>query len=366
MGNYHGRSHSNSLDSGSTLVTNMGHASVLRNAKSVKSGGGTTTDNKHKDPEHNKHAVSSARPRSTRRDESSTRRSTVRRRFLDSIQVKLTVWRENKLTDVDESASEKSIRYRVAKFRAAAKVTFPKIPTDETWQVGWVQACFLIKFVNQYGMMGYTSWEFPQLTRGQLCVNDSDGNMFPWYSYRKGMKQIQGPTKSETNFEVVMNDSPSSQLSLSVPSHHYHARKCLSSISRRQEFKVWLVARNVDTDDVFPIKCISWELSTMIGVNANREQGERASVLDDPQQPPIIHKSAHPVPLQALLSPECNKAQALIWRPTDPRRKVSVIVPPAWKGAPPLTTRDLENPFLIEEERMRRQMAQRFHELPVH
>jgi len=280
--------------------------------------------------------------------------------------VKLTVWRENKPTDVDETASEKSLRYRVAKFRAAAEVTFPKISTHETWQVGWVQACFFIKFVNQYGAFGYTSWEFPQLTRGQLCVNDSDGNLFPWYSYRKGMKEIQGPTRSETCFEVVMNDSPSSQLSLSVPSHHYQSRKSLSSVNRIQEFKVWLVVRNVDTAEVFPIKCISWELSAVIGVSPNKEQGDRARVLEGPQKPPIIHKTSHPVPLQALLSPECNKAQTLIWRPTDPRRKVSVIVPPAWSGAPPLTTRDLENPFLVEEERMRKQMAQRFRDLPVH
>ena len=39
------------------------------------------------------------------------------------------------MTDVDETASDKSLRYRVAKFRAAAAVTFPKVPTNETWQV---------------------------------------------------------------------------------------------------------------------------------------------------------------------------------------------------------------------------------------
>jgi len=360
MGNGHGhgqQSYSDSFESESPVQSDKtGGKGILRNGWPT-----SNSRNKRKSREHNTHASSFPLT-----NKLSNKRSVARRRFLEGIQVKLTVWRENKLTDVDEMASEKSLRYRVAKFRAAANVTLPKIPAHETWQVGWVQACFFIKFVNQYGALGYTSWEFPQLTRGQLCVNDSDGNLFPWYSFRKGMREIQGPTKTETTFEVVMNDSPSSQLSLSVPSHHYHARKCLSSVNRTQEFKVWLVVRNVDTDDVYPIRCISWELSAVIGVNTNKEQGERSTVLDDPQKPPIIHKTAHPVPLQALLSPECNKAQVLIWRPTDPRRKVSVIVPPAWSGAPPLTTKDLENPFLVEEERMRKQMAQRLQDIPAY
>jgi len=320
--------------------------------------------NRRKDREgHNKNATSFRR--NTHTTQQSARRS-MRRKLLDGIQLtELTVWRDNRPTDIDETQSDKSLSYRVAKFRASATVTFPKIPTDETWQVGWVQACYYIKFVNQYGAFGYTSWEFPQLTRGQICVNDSDGNKFPWYSFRKGMHEIKGPTKTETIFNVVMTDSPSSRLSMSVPSPHYQARRCLSTISRNQQFKVWLVVRNVDTDDVYPFKCISWELSCMIGVTPTKEQGERARVLEGPQKAPIIHKEPHSLPLQALLAPECNKAQALIWRPTDPKRKVSVIVPPDWTGAPPLTTKDLENPFLIEEERQRKQMAQRFHDLPA-
>lgn len=286
-------------------------------------------------------------------------KSSALRRFLESVDVKLTVWRENRPTDVDEAVSERSIRYRVAKFRAAAAVTFPKVQGQETWQVGWVQACHFIKFINQYGTLGYTSWEFPQLTRGSPCVNDSDGQNFPWYSYNKGMKEIKGPTKSETCFEVVMNDSPSSQLSLSVPSHYYQPRKTLTSVDRDQHFKVWLVVRNVNAGAVYPIKCISWSLTAAIEVSPENDQGSRVRVKDGPRTPPIIHKSVHPVPLQALLSPECNRAQALIFRPTDPRRKVTVIVPPSWKNAPPLTTRDLDNPVLGEEEKKRKSMIRK-------
>lgn len=346
-----GRSYSESFESDSSVT-------IMKGGKAKK----TTHPRKGGPSSDNKHASNSRTATAT----VMSNRSMARRKFLESFDVKLTVWRENRPTDVDEANSDKSLRYRVAKFRAAAAVTMPKINTNETWQVGWVQACFYIKFVNQYGAFGYTSWEFPQLTRGQTCVNDSDGNFFPWYSFKKGMVEIKGPTKTESSFEVVMNDSPSSQLSLSVPSHHYQARKSLSSINRLQEFKVWLVVRNVDTEEVYPIRCISWELSAVISVNPNREQGERARVLEGPQKPPIIHKSPHPIPLHALQSPECNRAQALIWRPTDPRRKVSVIVPPSWTGAPALTTRDLENPFLVEEERMRKQMAQRFQDVPAH
>jgi len=159
-----------------------------------------------------------------------------------------------------------------------------------------------------------------------------------------------------------MNDSPSSQLCLSVPSRQYQTKKCLTSITRDQEFKVWLVVRNVDTSEVYPIKCISWQLSARVAIDPLQEQGERAIAVDPEQKPPVIHKTAHQIPFVALVSPECNKAQALIWRPTDPKKKVSVIVPPAWEGAPPLTMKDLQNPFLKEEERTRLQMMRQIQE----
>ena len=49
----------------------------------------------------------------------------------------------------------------------------------------------------------------------------------------------------------------------------------------------------------------------MIGVTPTKEQGERTCVLEGPQKAPVIHKTPHNLPLQALLSPECNKAQAI-------------------------------------------------------
>ena len=67
-------------------------------------------------------------------------RSVARRKFLESIDVRLTVWRENRPTDVDEANSDKSLRYRVAKFRAAAAITMPKIISNETWQVTVTEA----------------------------------------------------------------------------------------------------------------------------------------------------------------------------------------------------------------------------------
>ena len=39
-------------------------------------------------------------------------------------------------------------------FRASATVILPPIRNDETWTVGWIQACSHMEFINQYGDLG--------------------------------------------------------------------------------------------------------------------------------------------------------------------------------------------------------------------
>lgn len=56
-------------------------------------------------------------------------------------------------TEIEEK-SPIVLRYRTPYFRASASVIVPPIPKDETWTVGWIQACDSMKFVNQYGKLG--------------------------------------------------------------------------------------------------------------------------------------------------------------------------------------------------------------------
>jgi len=54
-------------------------------------------------------------------------------------------------------------------FRASATVKVPQIPEQETWQVGWIQACTDMVFLNTYGSYGVSSWEFPELKTGAFA-----------------------------------------------------------------------------------------------------------------------------------------------------------------------------------------------------
>ena len=54
-----------------------------------------------------------------------------------------------------------------------------------------------------------------------------------------------------------------------------------------------------------------------------------------------------PIPPNALDPPHANAAQMLLWRPAKGR--VGVVIAPKWAGAPPLTERDIRNPFITGE-----------------
>ena len=56
---------------------------------------------------------------------------------------------------VIEEYSPIVLRYRTPYFRANAQVIMPPIRRKETWTVGWIQACDYMKFINQYGNLGW-------------------------------------------------------------------------------------------------------------------------------------------------------------------------------------------------------------------
>lgn len=46
------------------------------------------------------------------------------------------------------------LRYKTPYFRASAGIVMPPVPRNETWTVGWIQACTQMEFFNTYGDIG--------------------------------------------------------------------------------------------------------------------------------------------------------------------------------------------------------------------
>lgn len=53
-----------------------------------------------------------------------------------------------------EESSPIVLRYKTPYFKASARVVMPPIPRNETWVVGWIQACTQMEFYNTYGDVG--------------------------------------------------------------------------------------------------------------------------------------------------------------------------------------------------------------------
>lgn len=46
------------------------------------------------------------------------------------------------------------LRYKTPYFKASARIVMPPVPRNETWVVGWIQACTQMEFYNTYGDIG--------------------------------------------------------------------------------------------------------------------------------------------------------------------------------------------------------------------
>lgn len=103
----------------------------------------------------------------------------------------------------------------------------------------------------------------------------------------------------------------------------------LSSICRDQSFTTWLVAINQATSETLVLQTIRWRMRLHIRVDPDKPLGQRA-VLDEPmiqEQPQILGKN-EPIPPNAMVKPNANDAQVLMWRPKngDP----VVVIPPKY------------------------------------
>ncbi|GAA6108164.1 protein FAM78A [Tachysurus ichikawai] len=228
-------------------------------------------------------------------------------------------------TSIDESSSV-VLRYRTPHFRATARVLVPPVAAKETWTVGWIQACNHMEFYNRYGAEGMSSWELPDLRDGKIkAISDSDGVNYPWYGNTTETCTVVGPTKKDTKFTVSMNDNFYPSVTWGIPVSESNV-PMLSNIWRDQSFTTWLVAINQASGELVVLQTVRWRMRLHIEVDPDKPLGKRAKLLEPvaQEQPQLLGKN-EPIPANAMVKPNANDAQVLMWRP---RTGVPVVVIP--------------------------------------
>ncbi|XP_064153691.1 protein FAM78A isoform X1 [Anguilla rostrata] len=231
-------------------------------------------------------------------------------------------------TSIDES-SNVVLRYRTPHFRASARVFVPRVSVKETWTIGWIQACNHMEFHNMYGNNGVSSWELPDLRDGKIqAISDSDGVNYPWYGNTTETCTIVGPTRRDTKFTVSMNDNFYPSVTWGVPISDSNL-PLLTGIRRDQSFTTWLVAINQATGETLVLQTIRWRMQLCIHIDPDKPLGERSSLVEPTaqEQPQILPRN-EPIPANALVKPNANDAQVLMWRPYN--RDPILVIPPKY------------------------------------
>ncbi|MCI4377790.1 hypothetical protein PGIGA_G00207580 [Pangasianodon gigas] len=228
---------------------------------------------------------------------------------------------------VVEENSPIVLRYRTPYFRASAGVVMPPVPRNETWTVGWIQACTQMEFYNTYGDAGASSWELPELREGRVkAISDSDGVSYPWYGNTTETVTITGPTSKPSRLTVSMNDNFYPSVTWAVPVGESSA-PALTRVTRDQSFITWLVALNTVTREKILLQTVRWRMRVDIAIDPTMPLGSRATLVSQTyQEQPLILTNNEPIPPNALTRPNANDAQVLMWRP---RRGPPLVVIPS-------------------------------------
>ncbi|XP_064616567.1 protein FAM78B-like [Liolophura sinensis] len=234
---------------------------------------------------------------------------------------------DNAPTKLDET-SPTVLKYRTPDFRASALVQMGPLEEGEKWKVGWIQACTEMMFHNTYGADGFTSWEFPELKSGRPMISDCDGRHYPWYGSNDETAIFKGPCKEREAY-VAMHDNFHPHVTWRNPANSGQKDPNLTRVQRDQSFYVWLVAWNMADRRSYILKTIRWTMKLDIMVQPQRPLGHRAKLVSDPvpEQPQLVSRNV-PIPKCALVPPNANSAQMLVWRPCE--GKPLVIIPPSW------------------------------------
>ncbi|XP_036410096.1 protein FAM78B-like [Megalops cyprinoides] len=257
---------------------------------------------------------------------------------IQSIACKARVHRENivvydvsatidQLPTVIEEDSPIVLRYKTPYFKASARLVMPPVPRNETWVVGWIQACTQMEFYNTYSDIGMSSWELPELREGRVkAISDSDGVSYPWYGDTTETVTLSGPTSKPSSFTVSMNDNFYPSVTWAVPVSD-SSTPLLTRVERDQSFTTWLVALNAVTKETILLQTIKWRMRVDISIDPAKPLGSRATLAGRPrQEQPRILTHMEPIPPNALGRPNANDAQVLMWRPK--RGAPLVVIPP--------------------------------------
>ncbi|ESO98725.1 hypothetical protein LOTGIDRAFT_113796 [Lottia gigantea] len=238
---------------------------------------------------------------------------------------------DNEPTHVDESSSA-VLKYRTPNFRATASIEMAPLEEGEKWKVGWIQACTDMMFHNTYGEDGFTSWEFPELTSGkQIMISDCDGRHYPWYGSRNETAIFEGFSDVCQTATITMNDNFHPHVTWRNPANRNQSSPNLTHIIRDQSFYVWLVVWNMSSMKSFILQTIQWRMELEIEVDPSKSLGHRAKLISNPvpRQPILLDKNV-PIPRCALVPPNANSAQMLVWRAASSRPLC--IIPPVWSA----------------------------------
>ncbi|XP_051950783.1 protein FAM78B-like [Xyrauchen texanus] len=227
---------------------------------------------------------------------------------------------------VIEENSPIVLRYKTPYFKATARIVMPPIPRNETWVVGWIQACTQMEFYNTYGDLGMSSWELPELREGLVkAISDSDGVSYPWYGNTTETVTLSGPTSKPSRFTISMNDNFYPSVTWAVPVSESNV-PLLTWIKRDQSFTTWLVALNTATQEKILLQTVKWRMRVDIAVDPFKPLGSRARLTGRlHQDQPKMQTNMEPIPPNALGKPNANDAQVLMWRPK--RGPPLVVIP---------------------------------------
>ncbi|XP_074953213.1 protein FAM78B isoform X2 [Phalacrocorax aristotelis] len=179
----------------------------------------------------------------------------------------------------------------------------------------------------ELGLSRRSSWELPDLREGRVkAISDSDGVSYPWYGNTTETVTLVGPTNKISRFSVSMNDNFYPSVTWAVPVSNSNV-PLLTRIKRDQSFTTWLVAMNTTTKEKIILQTIKWRMRVDIEVDPMQLLGQRARLVGRTQQEqPRILSRMEPIPPNALVKPNANDAQVLMWRPK--RGQPIVVIPP--------------------------------------
>ncbi|PAA59003.1 hypothetical protein BOX15_Mlig029804g1 [Macrostomum lignano] len=243
--------------------------------------------------------------------------------------------RSQPLTKVIEKSH--LMQWQGQKFKCRIGITLENSTPDSDWTIGLAQACDYLELSNQFEAAGRYQWEFHPTKSGlHKMVNDSNGLQWPFYSHETCLLEIvAGRPLFYSSFELHFSD-------FFYPTMQWGMRRnkqtsWLTDVERVQHFKVWLVAikrgKNhpkdgfpvcsysqfrPELDELYVLQAMEWKYHIGLKFDCHMPLGRRCKSINDAQsEQPRVLQTVDPIPTSALVPPNCNSCQSLIFYPQD-------------------------------------------------